>query len=383
MATVHLDHDELQRYSRHLVLPEVGIEGQRKLKASSVLVVGAGGLGSPVSMYLAAAGVGRLGLVDFDAVDSSNLQRQIAFSTADVGRSKLDAARERLHGINPHVDLVMHAVRLDASNALDLVRGYDIVVDGSDNFPTRYVINDACVLADKPNVHGSIFRFEGQASLFWATRGPCYRCLYAEPPPPELVPNCAEGGVLGVLPGIIGTIQAMETLKLIVGAGDSLLGRLLLFDALAMSFRELRLRKDPQCTICGPHPTRTRVVDSAAGCSTSNPEASVSDPRGEIAARDLKQRLDRGDDVVVVDVREPHEWEICHIDGARLLPLATLAQHVDELPRDRDIVVHCRGGGRSARAQSFLRAHGFDRVLNLKGGIRAWIDDVDPTQSKY
>jgi adenylyltransferase/sulfurtransferase len=382
VATAHLDADELQRYSRHLVLPEIGLDGQRKLKAASVLVVGAGGLGAPAAIYLAAAGVGRLGLVDFDAVESSNLQRQIAFSTADVGRPKLDAARDRLHAINPHVELQLHPVRLDASNALDLVGGYDIVVDGTDNFSTRYVVNDACVLANRPNVYGSIFRFEGQASLF-APGGPCYRCLYAEPPPPDLIPNCAEGGVLGVLPGIIGTIQAMETVKWIVGAGESLAGRLLLFDALAMSFRELRLQKDPQCALCGLHPTRTQVVETAFACSTSTAEVPVSKSRGEIAATELKQRLDRGDDVVVVDVREPHEWEICHIEGARLVPFGTLATHMDELPRDRDIVVHCRGGGRSARAQALLHARGFDRVLNLKGGIRAWIDDVDPTLTKY
>jgi adenylyltransferase/sulfurtransferase len=334
-------------------------------------------------MYLAAAGIGRLGLVDFDVVDATNLQRQITYSTADVGRRKLDATRERLQGINPHVQIETHEVRLDAANALDIVREYDIVVDGTDNFPTRYLVNDACVLLGKANVYGSIFRFEGQASVFWAARGPCYRCLYPEPPPPGLVPSCAEGGVLGVLPGIVGTIQAMETVKLVLGAGDALLGRLLLFDALGMSFRELRLRKDPDCAICGANPRVTRLIDYEAFCGAGAAEVAVAETPGRIAPAQLRARLDHGDDIAVVDVREPHEWRICHIEGARLVPLATLPQHLDELPRDRDIVVHCKSGGRSARAAAFLRAQGFERVLDLSGGILAWIDRVDPSQSKY
>jgi adenylyltransferase/sulfurtransferase len=380
-AGATLDSEELRRYSRHLVLPEVGVEGQQKLKSASVLLVGAGGLGAPVGMYLAAAGVGRLGLVDFDVVDATNLQRQVTYSTADIGRRKLEATRERLHGINPHVQIDTYELRLDSSNALELCRAYDIVVDGTDNFPTRYLVNDACVLTGRPNVYGSIFRFEGQASVFWAARGPCYRCLYPEPPPPGLVPSCAEGGVLGVLPGIVGTIQAMETVKLVLGAGEPLIGRLLLFDALGMGFRELRLHKDPDCAVCGPRPRVTRLIDYEEFCGVRGGAAPASS--GDIAAIELKTRLDRGDDVTIVDVREPHEWEICRIAGAQLVPLRTLPQHLDQLPRDRDIVVHCKVGGRSAKAAEFLRAQGFDRVLNLTGGIHAWIDSVDPTQTKY
>jgi adenylyltransferase/sulfurtransferase len=377
-----LSKQELQRYSRHLALPEVGVEGQKRLKASSVLLVGAGGLGAPLGLYLAAAGVGRIGLVDFDVVDFTNLQRQVTFATADVGRPKLEAARERLQGINPEIRIDTHAVRLDSSNALDILRDYDLVVDGTDNFPTRYLVNDACVLLGKPNVYGSIFRFEGQVSVFWAERGPCYRCLYEEPPPPGMAPSCAEGGVLGVLPGVVGTLQAIETIKLLLDAGESLVGRLLLFDALAMRFRELRLRKDPNCAICGPSPRITQLIDYEAFCGLA-PQATEANVSDEITPLELKQRLDRGEKIQIVDVREPHEWEICHIEGAELVPLGTLPQQLDALPRDRDIVVHCKGGGRSARAAEFLRGQGFPRVFNLTGGIRAWTDTVDPSLPRY
>jgi adenylyltransferase/sulfurtransferase len=382
-ADMTFSPEELQRYDRHLIMPEVGLEGQQKLKASSVLLIGAGGLGAPLGMYLAAAGVGKLGLVDFDVVDFSNLQRQVTYSTADVGRKKLDAARERLQGINPHVQIETHELRLDSSNALDLFRPYDVIVDGTDNFPTRYLVNDACVLLGKPNVYGSIFRFEGQASVFWAEKGPCYRCLYEEPPPPGLVPSCAEGGVLGVLPGIVGTIQAMETIKLLIGQGEPLIGRLLLFDALRMSFRELRLRKNPDCVICGPHPTVTQLIDYQAFCGMLSQPAQASRAPGEITAAELHQRLERGDAIVVLDVREPHEWQICHLEMSKLVPLGQLGAKLEELPHDRDIVVHCKSGMRSAKAQSLLLQRGFDRVLNLKGGILAWIDAVDPTLRRY
>ena len=382
-GSVQLSADELRRYSRHIVMPEVGLDGQRKLKAGSVLLVGTGGLGAPLGLYLAAAGVGRLGLVDFDVVDFTNLQRQVTFSTGDVGRSKIAAARERLQGINPHIQIEAHEVRLDSSNALDLLRNYDIIVDGTDNFPTRYLVNDACVLLGKPNVYGSIFRFEGQASVFWAERGPCYRCLYEEPPPPGLVPSCAEGGVLGVLPGIVGTIQAMETIKLLLGEGEPLIGRLLLFDALQMRFRELRLRKNPQCAVCGPNPRVTALIDYEQFCGMSPQVTEAVLNPGDISPQDVKARLDRGDDLVVIDVREPYEWEICRIPGTTLIPLKTLPERAGELPRDRDIIVHCKLGGRSAKAVEFLRAAGFTRVYNMAGGIHAWIDSVDSSQPKY
>jgi adenylyltransferase/sulfurtransferase len=375
---------EQLRYSRHLTLPEVGAEGQKRLKAASVLLVGAGGLGAPVGMYLAAAGVGRMGLVDFDVVDASNLQRQIAYGTRDVGRRKLEAARERLSDINPHVQIDLHEVRLDAKNALEVLRPYDIVVDGTDNFPTRYLVNDACVLLGKPNVYGSIFRFEGQASVFFAREGPCYRCLYAEPPPPGLVPSCAEGGVLGVLPGIVGCLQATETIKLILGRGDALIGRLLLFDALRMRFRELKLRRNPECVLCGPNPSITQLIDYEAFCGVpSAPEAGMS--QGDITAQQLKDRLERGERILIVDVREPHEWDICNLSalGATLIPLRELPAHAGDLPRDRDIVVHCKLGGRSARAADYLRQAGFERVLNLQGGIRAWAQTIDADMPVY
>jgi adenylyltransferase/sulfurtransferase len=381
-----LSNQEIKRYSRHLIMPEVGMEGQRRLKAARVLCIGAGGLGSPVGMYLAAAGVGTLGIVDFDVVDFSNLQRQILHSTLDVGRPKLESAKERLNAINPEVRIVTHEAAIDSSNALDLMRDYDIIVDGTDNFPTRYLVNDACVLLGKPNVYGSIFRFEGQASIFAAKDGPCYRCLYPEPPPPGLVPSCAEGGVLGVLPGIIGTIQAMETIKLIAGLGDPLIGRFLIFDALRMRFREMKLRKDPDCPVCGTHPTVTALIDyqQFCGINAAAAQAEEAAPVGtEITAVELKDRLDRGERLFVLDVREPNEYHICNIPGATLIPLGELPQRAGELDGSWDIVVHCKSGVRSAKAANFLRQSGFKRVRNLKGGILDWIDKVDPSQPKY
>jgi adenylyltransferase/sulfurtransferase len=384
---VPLSVEELQRYSRHLTLPEVGLEGQRRLKASSVLIVGTGGLGAPLGMYLAAAGVGRLGLVDFDVVEASNLQRQVTYSTEDVGRRKLEATRERLHGINPHVQIDLHETRLESANAMDVLRPYDVVADGTDNFPTRYLVNDACALAGKPNVYGSIFRFEGQASVFWAGKGPCYRCLYEEPPPPGLVPSCAEGGVLGVLPGIIGSIQATETIKLLLGEGEPLLGRLLLFDALNMRFRELRLRKNPDCVLCGESPRVRELIDYEAFCGMAQASEAESTADaladGDITPAELHARLQRGDAPFVLDVREPHEWEICRLEGATLIPLRELPARVTEVPRDRDVVVHCKLGGRSAKAAAFLRQAGYERVLNLRGGIRAWSESVDSSLPTY
>jgi adenylyltransferase/sulfurtransferase len=385
-AGVQLSNEEMQRYSRHLMLPEVGPEGQKRLKSSSVLLVGAGGLGAPLSMYLAAAGVGRIGLVDFDVVDYSNLQRQVTYATDDVGRPKLEATRERLRGINPHVQIDTHELMLDSSNALEILRLYDVVVDGTDNFPTRYLVNDACVLLDKPNVYGSIFRFEGQASVFWAEKGPCYRCLYEEPPPPGLVPSCAEGGVLGVLPGIVGCIQATETIKLLLGQGEPLIGRLLLFDALAMRFRQLKLRKNPQCVLCGEAPTIRELIDYEEFCGIApqpRQQEEAGAVRGEITPVQLKQRLDQGDALYILDVREPVEWEICKLEGATLIPLGQLRQRADEVPRNTEIVVHCKMGGRSAKAAAFLRQLGYERVFNLAGGIKAWAQTVDPSMPQY
>lgn len=382
-AGAPLSGEELQRYSRHLMLPEVGPEGQRRLKASSVLVVGTGGLGAPLGMYLAAAGVGRIGLVDFDVVEASNLQRQVTYSTADVGRGKLEATRERLQGINPHVQIDLHETRLESSNALDILRPYDVVADGTDNFPTRYLVNDACAFLDKPNVYGSIFRFEGQASVFWAGRGPCYRCLYEEPPPPGLVPSCAEGGVLGVLPGIVGSIQATEAIKLLLGEGEALLGRLLLFDALHMRFRELRLRRNPDCALCGESPRIRELIDYEAFCGVAQAADAGVAADGDITPAQLHARLQRGDEFFVLDVREPHEWEICRLEGATLIPLRELPARVEEVPRDREVVVHCKLGGRSAKAAAYLREAGYARVLNLKGGIRAWSESVDSSLPTY
>jgi len=382
-AEVKLSKEEILRYSRHLIMPEVGMDGQLKLKQATVLLVGAGGLGAPLGLYLAAAGVGRLGLVDFDVVDFTNLQRQVTFGTADIGRPKLLAAKERLAGLNPEIQIHTYETKLSSENALEILRDYDIIVDGTDNFPTRYLVNDACVLLGKPNVYGSIFRFEGQATVFGYPGGPCYRCLYPEPPPPGLVPSCAEGGVLGVLPGIIGAIQAMETIKLILRKGQLLVGRLLLFDALAMRFRELKLRKNPECPACGEHRTITKLIDYDQFCGIRGeevPPAATQAP--EITPLELKARLDRGDDIFILDVREPHEYQICNLHGY-LLPLGDLPKRVHELDSSREIVSHCRSGKRSAEAVEFLRKAGFRKVWNLKGGILAWSDQVDPSVPKY
>jgi molybdopterin/thiamine biosynthesis adenylyltransferase/rhodanese-related sulfurtransferase/molybdopterin converting factor small subunit len=378
-----LSNEEVARYSRHLIMPEVGMTGQRKLKAASVLMIGTGGLGAPLGMYLAAAGVGRLGLVDFDVVDASNLQRQIIHGTKDVGRPKIASARDRIEDINPHVEIETHETRLTSANALSLFVNYDIVVDGTDNFPTRYLVNDACVLTGKPNVYGSIFRFEGQASVFWAERGPCYRCLYPEPPPPGLVPSCAEGGVLGVLPGIIGAIQANETIKIILGAPDIMVNRLLLFDAWRMRFRELKLRKNPDCPVCGVNPTIKELIDYEEFCGiTQQPETKPT--MEEITATELKQRLDNGDDIQIIDVREPHEYEIGQIPNSKLIPLGQVLNRMNEIDSGRETVVHCKMGGRSAKAIEALQRSGFPgHLINLKGGITAWSNEVDPSVPKY
>ena len=375
-----LSHEEILRYSRHLILPDVGVEGQRRLKAARVLLVGAGGLGSPVALYLAAAGVGTLGLVDFDVVDRTNLQRQILHGTSKVGTPKLESARERIADVNPHVQVETFETRLTSENALDIVREFAIVVDGTDNFPTRYLVNDACVLLGKPNVYGSIFRFEGQASVFAAQNGPCYRCLYAEPPPAGLVPSCAEGGVLGVLPGIIGCIQANEAIKLILGRGEPLIGRLLLFDALKLKFRELQLVKDPDCPVCGRNPTVTTLIDYEAFCGVG---AEPSYAGAEIAARALQDEWTRRPELVVLDVREPHEYQIAHLDGARLIPLRELPRRLGELDGPAEIVTHCHHGVRSLKALEILKAAGFNKVRSLKGGIYAWSREVDPAIPRY
>jgi molybdopterin/thiamine biosynthesis adenylyltransferase/rhodanese-related sulfurtransferase len=382
--TQTLSTDEIQRYARHLILPDVGLDGQQRLKSARVLVVGAGGLGSPVALYLAAAGVGTLGLVDFDDVDVSNLQRQILHGTNDIGRSKLESARARLHDVNPHVRVETHDTRLTSANALDIIGGYDIVVDGTDNFATRYLTNDACVLLGKPNVYGSIFRFEGQASVFGVKDGPCYRCLFPEPPPPGSVPSCAEGGVLGVLPGIVGTIQATETIKLILGIGETLAGRLLLIDALSMQFRAMTLRKDPACPACGTH-TITALIDYDEFCGAPHvDETHDADDVVEITPRDLAARLSRNDDTFdLIDVREPGEWAIARIDGARLIPLAQIPAALPSLDKTREIVVMCRSGVRSADAARFMQRSGFTRVKNLAGGILRWSADVDPRVPRY
>ncbi|HEX6504837.1 MAG TPA: molybdopterin-synthase adenylyltransferase MoeB [Terriglobales bacterium] len=377
-----LSNDEILRYSRHLIMPEVGMEGQQKLKAARVLCIGAGGLGSPLALYLTAAGVGTLGLVDFDVVDYTNLQRQIIHSTADVGRKKLESAAEKLKGINPFLNLRTFETRLTSDNALELFREFDIIADGTDNFPTRYLVNDACVLTGKPNVYGSIFRFEGQASVFAMEQGPCYRCLYPEPPPPGLVPSCAEGGVLGILPGLVGVIQATETIKLILGQGQPLIGRLLLVDALGMSFRELKLRKNPDCPVCGTHPTITKLIDYNEFCGIRGEEKPVEAGVPEIQVEELKRRLDAGENIFVLDVREPHEYQICNIQGY-LIPLGDLPKRVNELDTSREIVAHCRSGVRSAKAVNFLKQAGFKKVTNLAGGILAWADRIDPTMPKY
>jgi adenylyltransferase/sulfurtransferase len=377
-----LSNEEILRYSRHLIMPEVGMEGQLKLKQARVLCIGAGGLGSPLALYLGAAGVGTLGIVDFDVVDFTNLQRQVIHGTSDVGRKKLDSAADTLREINPNIEIRKFETRLTSANALELFREFDIITDGTDNFPTRYLVNDACVLTGKPNVYGSIFRFEGQASVFATKEGPCYRCLYPEPPPPGLVPSCAEGGVLGILPGLVGVIQATETIKLILGSGEPLIGRLLLVDALSMRFRELKLRKNPDCPACGTHPTVTELIDYNQFCGIRGEEAAAPTSMTDISVEELKKRLDRGDDLFVLDVREPHEYQICNI-GGYLIPLNDLPKRVSELDSSREIVVHCKMGGRSAKAADFLRQSGFTKVHNLTGGINAWAERVDPKVPKY
>lgn len=381
-----LSNEEIKRYSRHLIMPEIGVEGQRRLKSSSVLCVGAGGLGSPALMYLAAAGLGRLGIVDFDVVDYSNLQRQVIHGTSDIGRTKLESARDRINALNPYVEVQTHEMALSSENALDLFAQYDVILDGTDNFPTRYLVNDACVISGKPNAYGSIFRFEGQASVFAADDGPCYRCLYPEPPPPGLVPNCAEGGVLGVLPGIIGVIQATEAVKVLLGIGEPLVGRFLIYDALRMRFRELKLRKDPDCPVCGTNPTVTALIDYEQFCGirseVDNP-SEVGVANWEITPVELKRRLDTGENVLVLDVREPNEYQINRIDGSTLIPLGELPRRYQELDKSRLIVCQCKSGGRSAKAMEFLQSVGFTDVKNLQGGILTWIDTVDPSQPKY
>ena len=378
---VELSHEEIRRYSRHLIMPEVTMVGQKRLKAARVLLVGTGGLGSPLGLYLAAAGVGHLGLVDFDVVDESNLQRQIIHGTGDVGRPKLDSARDHIRDVNPHVNVETFETRLSSENARDIFADYDIIVDGTDNFPTRYLVNDACAMLGKPNIYGSIFRFEGQATVFDATQGPCYRCLYPEPPPPGLVPSCAEGGVLGILPGLVGTIQATETIKRILGQGEPLVGRLLLVDALNMSFRELNLRKNPDCPVCGKHPTVTELIDYEAFCGLGGEE--TIETGAEISPQQLKERLDTGDDVVLLDVREPFEWEISRLDGATLIPLGELPERLHELDSADEIVAYCRFGGRSAEAVELLREAGFRKLRNLHGGINAWSRQVDASVPTY
>ncbi|MGB0064643.1 MAG: molybdopterin-synthase adenylyltransferase MoeB [Terracidiphilus sp.] len=380
-----LTKDDLARYARHLILPEVGEEGQRKLKAARVLCVGTGGLGSPLALYLAAAGVGTLGLVDFDVVDASNLQRQIIHSTADIGRKKLDSAAEKVSALNPDLNVVKHDTVLSSANALEILKDYDVIADGTDNFPTRYLVNDACVLLGKPNAYGSIFRFEGQASVFATEHGPCYRCLYPEPPPPGLVPNCAEGGVLGILPGLIGVIQATETIKLILGRGESLAGRLLLVDALNMRFSELKLRKNPECPVCGAHPTVTKLIDYQQFCGLApavQEETAVKNGIPQITATELKQRMDAGEGLFILDVREPFEYQIANI-GGKLIPMNQVPQRLDEIDRDREIVVHCKAGGRSQRVAEFLKQAGYPNVANMAGGILAWSSEVDPSVPKY
>ena len=390
-APVELNKDEILRYSRHLILSEVGMEGQKKLKAAKVLMVGAGGLGAPLGLYLAASGVGRIGVVDFDVVDYTNLQRQVIHGTKDVGRKKLDSAADSMLDINPYMQVDKFDAAITSENALEIMKDYDMVVDGTDNFPTRYLINDACVLLKKPNVYGSIFRFEGQATIFAYPGGPCYRCLYPEPPPPGLVPSCAEGGVLGILPGIIGLVQATEAVKLILGAGEPLIGRLMLYDALAMRFRELKLRRNPECPVCGDHPSIHELIDYHEFCGVPNPQEvqTVAEPVSgymsdtEIDAVALKDRLDRGDKFQFIDVREPNEYQIARIPGAKLIPLGDVPKRVGELDPNVEVVMHCKMGGRSAKACEFLRQSGFKNVKNMIGGIAAWSDKIDPSVPKY
>lgn len=381
-----LTQEEILRYSRHLIMPEVGVEGQEKLKNSSILLIGSGGLGSPLGLYLAAAGVGRLGLVDFDLVDFSNLQRQVIHGTSDVGRPKVDSAKETIQDINPTVQVDTYKTKLTAENAMEILKGYDLVMDGTDNFPTRYLVNDACVLLKKPNVYGSIFRFEGQVTVFWSEKGPCYRCLYPEPPPPGAVPSCAEGGVLGILPGVIGLLQATEAVKMIIGRGELLVGRLLLYNALDMKFREVKIQKDPDCPACGQNPTIKALIDYEQFCGLGRGEevaAATANGIPEIAAKELKTMMERKQKFVLVDVREPSEHQIARIPGSRLIPLGEVAQRANELDTADDIVVHCKMGGRSAKAIRILQQMGFKKLRNLKGGIQAWSEEVDPSVPKY
>jgi molybdopterin/thiamine biosynthesis adenylyltransferase/rhodanese-related sulfurtransferase len=375
-----LSSEEIRRYGRHLIMPEVGMSGQKKLKSARVLIVGAGGLGSPVCLYLAAAGIGSIGLLDFDQVDHSNLQRQVIYSVRDVGRPKLEAAKDRILEINPNIQVENHEVRLTSQNALGIIKDYDVIVDGTDNFPTRYLVNDSCVLLGKPNVYGSIFRFEGQISIFDAKKGPCYRCLYPQPPPPGLVPSCAEGGVLGILPGVVGTLQAVETLKTILGKGDTLVGRLLLFDALRMSFKELRIRKNPGCPVCGENPSIKSLIDYETFCRLGETEQLSEED--EITVTELKQRMDNGH-VNLIDVRDPHEYEICRIKGSRLLPLREIPDRINEFNLTDEYIFHCHSGVRSTKAVSLLRELGFKRVKNLIGGIDAWAAEIDPSIPRY
>jgi molybdopterin/thiamine biosynthesis adenylyltransferase/rhodanese-related sulfurtransferase len=382
-GAVDLSNEEIARYSRHLIMPEVALDGQKKLKSARVLTIGAGGLGAPLAMYLAAAGVGTIGVVDFDVVDESNLQRQIIHGTSDIGRPKMESARDTILDINPNVKVEAFEEALTSENALEIFEDFDIIVDGTDNFPTRYLVNDACVLLGKPNVYGSIFRFEGQASVFYAEEGPCYRCLYPEPPPPGLVPSCAEGGVLGILPGAIGTIQATETVKLILGIGEPLIGRLLLYDALGMTFREMKLRKDPSCPVCGENPTVTELIDYQEFCGIPQANAQAEEDQiPEITVQELKEKLDNGEGVSVLDVREPHEYEVANL-GARLIPLGDLPERLVELDKDENFAVHCKTGGRSANAVRLLQNAGFQNVYNVKGGITAWSEEIDPSVPKY
>ncbi len=383
--SVELSHAEIRRYSRHLIMPEVGLSGQKRLKAASVLLIGTGGLGSPLAMYLAAAGIGRIGLVDYDVVDETNLHRQVVHGDASIGQLKVDSARARMLDINPYIEVVTYNEPFTSANALEIARPYDVIIDGTDNFPTRYLTNDVCVLLGKPNVYGSIFRFEGQASVFYAKEGPCYRCLFPEPPPPGLVPSCAEGGVLGILPGTIGTIQATEAIKLILGIGEPLVGRLLLYDALALTVEEVKLRKNPRCAICGPNPTVTELIDYEQFCGVPGHDHEVESAGlgWDITPSELATRLQQGNHVRLVDVREPHEWEISHIDGAELIPLGELAARMHELDSAEDMVLFCKTGGRSARALELLRTAGFRKLKNLKGGINAWAREVDPNLPTY
>jgi len=382
-AAASLSNEEVARYSRHLILPEVGMQGQVKLKQAKVAMIGAGGLGAPLGLYLAAAGVGRVGIVDFDVVDASNLQRQVIHGTSDIGRKKLDSAADRMREINPHLAIDKFDAGLSSENALEILRDYDLVVDGTDNFPTRYLVNDACVLLKKPNVYGSIFRFEGQATVFAYEDGPCYRCLYPEPPPPGLVPSCAEGGVLGILPGIIGVIQATEVVKIILGVGETLKNRLLLYDALNMRFRELKLRRDPDCPVCGNNPTVTRLIDYQEFCGIKPMASQPVNNTDAIDAVELKAKLDRGDNFLLLDVREPHEFQIARIPGSKLIPLGELPKHLNEFDPDAEIVVHCKSGGRSQKAVDLMKANGFRHARNMTGGITAWSDKVDPSVPKY